>query len=211
MKIVRGGQNNKGQRKNNKGKDDKKMLASKVVISEETLNKTKINASQAGKLRYQKLVELDSNGEISKATNRKELALLSGYPEESADKRGAQWIGTLIRKGYLTETFSGFGNDGQEMREFHLTSLKPDYDFSRRTRNLRGGKGKLSGEVGVNQKADSKVIGVNENNGGDSNKNEPIIDNLGSVEIVRAGMVIKARLDKSDIAGLVLDLVKTVK
>ena len=102
------------------------MFASRITVSEETLKQNQLSKRERGKLRYQRLVELDKSGEISRATTRNELAVMLGYPDK--DKTGISWVNNLVNRGYLTERL--VGRDGTHLqKEFHITSKRPDYDF----------------------------------------------------------------------------------
>lgn len=103
------------------------MLASNVIISEETRKKNQLNRRQQGKLRYKRLQELEQSGELSHASTRNELAELLGYPKGS--KTGISWVNNMVNRGYIKEYIAGT-EKGKVMKEFHLTSKIPDYDFS---------------------------------------------------------------------------------
>lgn len=103
------------------------MLASNVIISEETRKKNQLNRRQQGKLRYQRLQELEQSGALSNASTRNELAELLGYPKGS--KTGISWVNNMVNRGYIKEYIAGT-EKGKVMKEFHLTSKTPDYDFS---------------------------------------------------------------------------------
>lgn len=101
------------------------MFATKVTVSEETMKKNNLTQLNRGRLRYEKLQELERTGEISKASTRNELMQMVGYERGSAS--GNSWVVRMIRMGYLTETFVGF--EGEKARkEFHLTTKRPDFE-----------------------------------------------------------------------------------
>ena len=102
------------------------MLASNVIISEETRKKNQLNKREQGRLRFQRLQELEQSGELSNASTRGELAELAGYPRES--NTGVSWVNNMIRRGYIKETIMGT-DKGKVLKEFHLTSKIPDYDY----------------------------------------------------------------------------------
>lgn len=111
------------------------MFASKVVISDETLKANQLSKRQQGKLRYQKLQELEQSGKLSFASTRNELAVMLGYPDH--DATGTSWVNNMVNRGYIRETILGTDR-GKIMKEFHLTSKTPDYDFSQaRARNKK--------------------------------------------------------------------------
>ena len=103
------------------------MLASNVIISEETRKKNQLNKRQQGRLRYKRLQELEQSGELSNASTRNELAELLGYPK--GNKTGISWVNNMVNRGYIKEYIAGT-EKGKVMKEFHLTSKIPDYDFS---------------------------------------------------------------------------------
>lgn len=103
------------------------MLASNVIISEETRKKNQLNKRQQGKLRYQRLQELEQSGALSNASTRNELAQMLGFG--SGEKRGISWVNNMVNRGYIKEYIAGT-EKGKVMKEFHLTSKAPDYDFS---------------------------------------------------------------------------------
>lgn len=102
------------------------MLASNVIISEETRKKNQLNKRQQGRLRYQRLQELEQSGALSNASTRNELAEMLGYPKGS--KTGISWVNNMVHRGYIKEYIAG-AEKGKVMKEFHLTSKTPDYDF----------------------------------------------------------------------------------
>lgn len=108
------------------------MFASKIIISEETRKKNQLNRRQQGKLRYQRLQELERSGELSKASTRNELVELLGYPK--GNQTGISWVNNMVNRGYLKEYIMGT-EKGKVMKGFHLTSKMPDYDFSQRAKN----------------------------------------------------------------------------
>lgn len=120
------------------------MIASSVKISEETIKQHrlsqerigKLNRRQLGKLRFQKLKDLEEKGELASASTRNELATLVGF--QKGDKTGVSWVNNMIARGYVAEHLVGFEN-GKMRKEFHLTNKEPDYDFTRRVKAMRAG------------------------------------------------------------------------
>lgn len=101
------------------------MFANRLIISEDTLKKNNLAPRERGRLRYQRLIELENSGKISLLTTRKELAQAVGYSPDNAT--GVSWVNTMINRGYLSETLRGFEN-GEFRKEFHTTGKVPDYD-----------------------------------------------------------------------------------
>lgn len=115
------------------------MIASQVVVSKETRAKNQLSKRQLGKLRYERLVELDKSGELSRAKTRNEVAQMLGY--EKGNKTGISWVNNLVARGYMREIPTGSVGGSME-KEFHLTSKKPDYDF----KNMKAVNQKLRAE-----------------------------------------------------------------
>lgn len=103
------------------------MFANRLTISEETRKKNQLNKRQQGRLRYQRLQELEQSGALSTASTRNELAEMLGYPRGS--KTGISWVNNMVHRGYIKEYITG-AEKGKVMKEFHLTSKTPDYDFA---------------------------------------------------------------------------------
>lgn len=45
------------------------------------------------------------------------------------EKRGISWVNNMVNRGYIKEYTAG-AEKGKVMKEFHLTSKTPDYDFA---------------------------------------------------------------------------------
>lgn len=128
------------------------MFASKIIISEETRKKNQLNRRQQGELRYKRLQELEQSGALSNASTRNELAQMLGF--EDGEQRGISWVNNMVNRGYIKEYIMG-AEKGKVMKEFHLTSKVPDYDFSQaRAKNkvIRKNKVEEINRVGPEQK-----------------------------------------------------------
>ena len=121
------------------------MLASKVSVSEETKNKSKLNVFQKGALRFEKLKNADNNGTLTAAKNRIDVAYICGYPEEQKGN-GYAWVSRMIRQGVLAETVRYFDN-GKAINEYHTTGKEPDYSFSAMHSGKKAKKAKKVEEV----------------------------------------------------------------
>ena len=78
-------------------------------------------------MRYQRLQELEQSGALSNASTRNELAQMLGFGD--GEKRGISWVNNMVNRGYIKEYTAG-AEKGKVMKEFHLTSKTPDYDFA---------------------------------------------------------------------------------
>lgn len=163
------------------------MFASRLTVSEDTLKKNQLNRRQQGKLRYERLKELDQSGEISFATTRNELAQMLGYRE--GDKTGISWVNNLVNRGYLTEHLTG-KSGGKVRKEFHLTSKEPDYDFAK----VKATNKKLKAE------AEAKRIAVEKKLEQEEKEN--------NLTIKKGDMTITTKLDGRDIINLLINILK---
>ena len=78
-------------------------------------------------IRYKRLQELEQSGALSNASTRNELAQMLGFGD--GEKRGISWVNNMVNRGYVKEYITG-AEKGKVMKEFHLTSKIPDYDFT---------------------------------------------------------------------------------
>ena len=83
-----------------------------------------------GKVLFARLKELDEDGTLSKAKTRADVARLVGYTEERA-KAGHAWVGSLISRGYLSETILEWSPNGKRVAEYHMTGSVPDYGYEK--------------------------------------------------------------------------------
>jgi len=102
------------------------MEVSKITFTKETKEKMKkgLNPFQKGKLRWEKLKELDNSGRLSFIHDRGELIEAMGFEPKSST--GYAWACNLIKRKHLTETLTGFNNQGRPEYEYHL-GAEPNY------------------------------------------------------------------------------------
>lgn len=101
------------------------MLASKLTVSKE-LTESNLNVKEMGRLRWNRVKEMDGSGELQFIKNRKDLAESVGYGRDEA--RGTSWASNMIRRGYVKETL--LTRDGKNSTyEYHLTGNEPDFDY----------------------------------------------------------------------------------
>lgn len=100
------------------------MEASKITFTEETKKamEKKLTNRERGKILYSRLLDIDSNGKLSQAKNRKDICRTIGC--------AASWLDGMIRRGFMTETLGGFEN-GKAVNYYALTGKRPDYDYNR--------------------------------------------------------------------------------
>lgn len=97
------------------------MLNAKVIFSKETKEKMEkgLNKFERGKLRFDKLKEMDEQGRLCLAHNRYEVANLVGYTEEQR-LTGYRWVSNMVTNGYMSEVLLGHGTDGKPEYEYHI-------------------------------------------------------------------------------------------
>ena len=124
------------------------MFASKLTISKETRDKMTLNKFERGKIRWDRLQELYSSGELQKLRTRKEVAMAVGYPEEVATKMGGGWISRLVHNGVLSEVPMGLQN-GKMTYDYYLTGKQPDYSAvgARKAKYLKNQKSDTQNET----------------------------------------------------------------
>lgn len=94
------------------------MNVSKVTFSQEFKEKfnKKISPQEKGRLRWERLVELDKIGALQNITSRKDLALAVGIQNLPA---GVTWVASMVKQGVLIETLTGY-NNYKAVYEYHL-------------------------------------------------------------------------------------------
>lgn len=104
------------------------MEVSRITFTKETKEKMRKRLSnrEKGKLRYDRIKELEDQGLLVKASNRKDIARMGGYTSQQ-NKQGASWVSNLIKSGYLTETLLGRSSNGKKLFEYHMTDKTPSY------------------------------------------------------------------------------------
>lgn len=102
------------------------MEVSKLVISEETMNKAqkKLGKTKKSELRMEKLRQLAKSGRLAMIRNRGDLAEAVGYSYQERHSLGYQWVHYKIKRGVLKETFLGY-QDGKPEYEYEMISEQP--------------------------------------------------------------------------------------
>lgn len=162
------------------------MLASNVIISEETRKKNQLSKREQGRLRYEKLKEYEKSGELSFATTRNELAQMVGYPD--GDKTGGSWVNNMVNRGYISESLVGY-QDGKMRKEFHLTNKTPDYNF----KAVKNAHQKMKAEQKTKEIAVAKELEKRER---ESN-----------ITIKKGDITITATLDANDIVRIITNII----
>lgn len=78
-----------------------------LFAKEET---NKLTSFEVGRARWAKLEELAQTGELKNITNRKDLAIAVGMPEDKAELGGSAYIANLIKRKYIGERLVGVAN-----------------------------------------------------------------------------------------------------
>lgn len=162
------------------------MLASNVIISEETRKKNQLSKREQGRLRYEKLKECEKSGELSFATTRNELAQMVGYPD--GDKTGVSWVNNMVNRGYISESLVGY-QDGKMRKEFHLTNKTPDYN----SKAVKNAHQNMKAEQKTKEIAVAKELEKRER---ESN-----------ITIKKGDITITATLDANDIVRIITNII----
>ena len=99
------------------------MMNARVIFTKEFLDKTKGNNDMKNsykqcKLHFNKLIDLDNSGELSKATSRAKLAQMVGFTNS---RKGYTWVSNGVRRGRISETIIGKEN-GKNIYEYHYNN-----------------------------------------------------------------------------------------
>lgn len=125
------------------------MFVSKLTVSDE-LKQNNLSPREKGRLRWQRLKDLDASGELQFIKTRNDLAKAVGYGDK--EPSGVAWTNNVIRRGYVKEVFTGF-EGSKTMKEYHLTGKEPDFDFN----GVRNRHTKKKAEKKVEQKVEQKT------------------------------------------------------
>lgn len=122
------------------------MDVSRITFRKETKDKMKkgMSVREKGKVLFARLQELETDGTLSKAKTRADVARLVGYPEERS-KAGYAWVSNLIRRGHISETIQEWTPSGKMVAEYHTTGSMPDYGYEEV--NRRKAKKKVGQEL----------------------------------------------------------------
>lgn len=149
-----------------------------------------LNASQRGKLRWERIKEAEEHGSLASAKNRYEVANLAGFTEETRN-RGYQWVSNMIARKHLKEIMTGVGKNGKFEYEYHTVS---DPDYSRnKARDARLEKQQQRKKEGVAQVAKKQEKTVME-------RGRELFGRL--KDLAKEGTLEKAR-SRADVATLV--------
>ena len=101
-------------------------MEARVSFTKETREQLEkgLTRRQAGKLRFNRLKELDDEGKLSAAKNRWDIASMVGL---GGVKAGYGWVSNLIGRGHITETLLGTAPNGKLEYEYHIVR-EPSYN-----------------------------------------------------------------------------------
>ena len=104
-------------------------MEARVSFTKETREQLEkgLTRRQAGKLRFNRLKELDDEGRLSAAKNRWDMASMVGL---GGVKAGYAWVSNLINRGHITETLLGTAPNGKLEYEYHIVR-EPSYNTHR--------------------------------------------------------------------------------
>lgn len=106
-----------------------------------------LTALELGKLRFEKLKELERDGKIGYAKNRYELAKMLGFTEQQK-KSGYQWVSNNVRRKHIVEHISGLNKYGKMEFEYSV-GTEPDFDrkHANKARWEKSGKNKATKNI----------------------------------------------------------------
>ena len=92
-----------------------------------------------GKLRWNKLKELEADGKLMSARNRQDIIGMMGLSKGY----GAPytWVSNMISKGYIKEVLTGFDKTQRPEYEYHLVG-QPNYSYKDRAEKTKATKEK---------------------------------------------------------------------
>lgn len=109
-------------------------MDARVIFSKEFLDKTKGNEltlRQKGKIWFDRLTELEKNGDIQKYTNRVELGRAVGIDD---DTRAYRWVANLVNRKHVSETLVST-ESGKKKYEYHIAHKR--YAYGKRNRGKK--------------------------------------------------------------------------
>lgn len=110
------------------------MEVSRITFRDETKAKMRkgLTTADIGRLRYEKLKDLEKSGQLSMIKTRKELSMAVGYREEDFLTKGSSWVNRMIKRNYISETLLGFNDYTKAPEyEYHLTGIVPNFTGGR--------------------------------------------------------------------------------
>lgn len=96
------------------------MEVSRLTFTKETKEKMEkpLSHFQKGKLRWDKLTELEKSGKLSVAKNRQEVMGMLGLGSEYG--AGYSWVSNMISRGSIKEILTGFDKYNNPEYEYHV-------------------------------------------------------------------------------------------
>ena len=112
------------------------MQVSRLTFTKETQEKMNqpLTNRQKGKLRWERLKELDEAGMLSKARIRTDVSKMLGLGDGYG--AGYTWVSNLIKRGHLKETIYGTDANGRMEFEYHIVD-NPHYYGTRPTKSKK--------------------------------------------------------------------------
>lgn len=117
------------------------MEVSRLTFTKETKEKMMepLAHYKKGKLRWNKLKELEADGKLMSARNRQDIIGMMGLSKGY----GAPytWVSNMISKGYIKEVLTGFDKAQRPEYEYHLVG-QPNYSYKERAEKTKATKEK---------------------------------------------------------------------
>lgn len=130
------------------------MNVSRLTFTKETKEKMNkpISHFEKGRLRWERLEELERTGKLNSARNRKDISSMLGLGDGYG--AGYSWVSNMINRKHLSETLVGFNRSNQPEYEYHITN-QPDYNFGGNTSKATKTRKKTSPVTKINIKSQS--------------------------------------------------------
>lgn len=83
---------------------------------------------QVGRVRFERLKELERTGELAECRNRWDICKKIGFERtESRHNPGYSWVSNQIRKGFLSEELIKYNKQNSGIYRYRLTGIEPSY------------------------------------------------------------------------------------
>jgi len=83
---------------------------------------------QVGRIRFERLKELERTGELAKCRNRWDICKKIGFERtEVRHNPGYNWVSNQIRKGFLSEELIKYNKQNSGIYRYRLTGIEPSY------------------------------------------------------------------------------------
>lgn len=133
-------------------------MEARLFFTKETKQKIEKGTDQytTGMLRFKKIKELAQNGGLDFCKNRLDIVECLGF-ERRINNAGYNWVSSIIRKGYLSETLVKFNKQNSAEYEYHLTGIEPNYTGNKVANKMNKAKPTKATQKEEQQKIEAKI------------------------------------------------------